>query len=167
MFVIWQIFQCRKSKVILVLRCKEERICHKSTALATVWVYNYFTKGLPSQYTTNFCRISWFSPVGVMKKKMVCKFLCLHPLGICTLNIFCTPQHSLLILISTKFSFCKTATEYLIKIENLFNRTVAKQPREDLEWRAEGYMVTECSASANSESIKRVFHELIRKVNVC
>ena len=57
--------------------------------------------------------------------------------------------------------------DYLIKIENLFNRTVAKQPQEDLEWRAEGYMVTECSASANSESIKRVFHELIRKVNVC
>nr|XP_022345429.1 ras-related and estrogen-regulated growth inhibitor-like [Crassostrea virginica]XP_022345436.1 ras-related and estrogen-regulated growth inhibitor-like [Crassostrea virginica] len=45
------------------------------------------------------------------------------------------------------------------------SRTVAKQPHEDLEWRAEGYMVTECSASANSESIKRVFYELIRKIS--
>ena len=165
MFVICQIFQCRKSKVIFVVSCEEEDIFHKLTALATVWVYNYLKKGLPSHYTTNFCRISWFSPV--LKKKTVCKFLYLHPLAICTLNIFCTPQHSLLILIATVVSFCKTATEYLINIKNFLNRTVAKQPREDLEWRAEGYMVTECSASANSESIKRVFHELIRKVNVC
>ncbi|XP_048730977.1 ras-related and estrogen-regulated growth inhibitor-like [Ostrea edulis] len=45
------------------------------------------------------------------------------------------------------------------------SRTVAKQSREELEWRGDGYLVTECSASANTENIKRVFHELIRKIS--
>lgn len=45
------------------------------------------------------------------------------------------------------------------------SRTVPKQPQDGQEWRTDGYMVTECSASTNTESIRRVFHELIRKIS--
>ncbi|XP_061181372.1 ras-related and estrogen-regulated growth inhibitor-like [Saccostrea echinata] len=45
------------------------------------------------------------------------------------------------------------------------SRTVTKQPTEELEWRTDGLMLTECSASANTENIKCVFHELIRKIS--
>ncbi|KAJ8299231.1 hypothetical protein KUTeg_023291 [Tegillarca granosa] len=43
-------------------------------------------------------------------------------------------------------------------------RTVPKQQADDQKWRNEGYLITECSASNNSDGIAEVFRMLVRKI---
>lgn len=44
------------------------------------------------------------------------------------------------------------------------SRAVTSQNSEDIEWRNTGYMISECSASSDSEGVTKIFHMLVRKI---